>query len=100
MHVCQYGLVRPGPGGRPMPAQKPTRFPSSAPELLQLLGQQCSQEHKHQPLMGGRAAAAAIYPPALCRAMLRGIEAQRRREGEPLLLSVLCGLDRDVAGGR
>ena len=95
-HLCQYGLVTPGLNGKPMPAQKPTRFLSSAPELLQLLGQQCSQEHEHQPLMSGRAAAAAIYPPALCRAMLRGIEAQRRREGEPLCLSVLRGLEAPV----
>ena len=81
-HLCQYGLVTPGPDGRPKPAQKPTRFLSSAPELLQRLGQRCTQDHEHQPLTGGRAAAAAIYPPALCRAMLRGIEAQRRREGQ------------------
>ena len=97
-HLCQYGLVTPGSDGKPRPAQKPTRFLSSAPELLQLLGQQCTQDHEHQPLMGGRAAAAAIYPPALCRAMLRGIEAQRRREGEPLCLSVLRGLDEDGDG--
>ena len=76
-----------------MPAQKPTRFLSSAPELLHLLGKQCPGDHEHQPLTNGRPAAAAIYPFALCRAMLRGIEAQRRREGEPLLLSVLSSLD-------
>ena len=80
-HLCQYGLETPGQGGRAMPALKPTRFLSSAPELLKLLGMKCPQEHEHQSPMGGRAAAAAIYPPALCRAMLRGIEAQRRREG-------------------
>ena len=96
-HLCQYGLVAPGPDGRPMPAQKPTRFLSSAPELLKLLGQQCSQKHEHQPLVEGRAAAAAIYPPALCRAMLRGVEAQRRREGEPLCLSVLRELEEPEA---
>ena len=78
-----------------MPAQKPTRFLSSAPELLQLLGQQCSGDHEHQQLVSGRAAAAAIYPSALCRAMLRGIEAQRRREGEPLCFSILRMMDSD-----
>ena len=30
--------------------------------------------------------------------MLRGIEAQRRREEEPMLNSVLCGLDDEGAG--
>ena len=69
-------------------------------QLLQLLGKRCTQDHEHQPLMNGRAAAAAIYPPALCRAMLRGIEAQRRREGEPMLSSVLCGLDEEENAAR
>ena len=92
-HLCQYGLTTPGPNGRPMPALKPTCFLSSAPELLKLLGQQCTRDHEHQPLVEGRAAAAAIYPPALCRAMLRGIAAQHRREGEPLCLSVLHEMD-------
>ena len=37
------------------------------------------------PLLHGRAAAAAVYPRGLCRAIIRGIEVQRRREGqEPL----------------
>ena len=44
-HLCQYGLVTPGPNGSPMPAQKPTRFLSSAPELLKLLGKQCPGDH-------------------------------------------------------
>ena len=79
-HLCQYGFMTPGTAGLRMPAQKLICFLSSAPELLKLLGQQCPGNHKHQPLLGGRAADAAIYPPALCRAMLRGFEAQRRRE--------------------
>ena len=45
--------------------------------------------HRHQPLLGGRAAAAAIYPPQLCKAILRGAEAQRRREGQALPPAVL-----------
>ena len=94
-HLCQYGLQTPGLDGRAMPAMKPTRFLSSAPELLKLLGMQCPQEHEHQPLLGGRAAAAAIYPPALCRAMLQGIEAQRRREGEPMLNSMLRSFEEE-----
>ena len=65
-HLCQYGLVTPGPDGKPMPAQKPIRFLSSAPELLKVLGKQCPGDHEHQPLINGRPAAAAIYPSALC----------------------------------
>jgi hypothetical protein len=94
-HLCQYGLVTPGPDGTPMPAHKPIRFLNSALELLQLLGKHCPGDHEHQQLINGRLAAAAIYPSALCRAMLRGIEAQRRRAGELLCLSILRVLDSD-----
>ena len=55
---------------------------SSAPALLEALGRRCDGGHRHQVLEGsGRAAAAARYPAGLCRAVLRGAEEQRRREG-------------------
>eukprot|EP00969_Alexandrium_andersonii_P102011 4502983-Alexandrium_andersonii.AAC.1 len=44
--------------------------------------------HQHGTLQGrlssgvNRTAEAAIYPPALCAAILRGIAAQHAREGE------------------
>ena len=79
---CQYGLVTRGPDGCPLPARKATRFMSSAPALLEALSRRCPGTHRHQVLEGsGRAAAAARYPAALCRAILRGAEEQRRREG-------------------
>merc|ERR1712122_462322 len=59
-------------------------FMSTSPELLQRLARRCDGSHRHQPLEGGRARAAAVYPPELCRAILQGIEAQRRVEGEAL----------------
>ena len=72
---CQYGLTTRGPGGRPMPAKKPTRFMSSSPAVLEALCRRCDGSHQHQVLEGsGRAAAAARYPAALCRAILRGAE--------------------------
>ena len=67
-----------------MPARKETRFMSSSVEVLRGLSRRCEGDHVHQPLLGGRARAAAVYPPALCRAILRGIERQRRVEGEPV----------------
>ena len=80
---CQYGLVPRGPDGQPMPAKTATRFMSSAPALLEALGRRCGHRHRHQVLEGsGRAAAAARYPAGLCRAILRGAEAQRRRGGD------------------
>eukprot|EP00969_Alexandrium_andersonii_P101608 4483328-Alexandrium_andersonii.AAC.1 len=69
---------------------------SSSPEILKRVCLRCSNEglsagdpklHDHAVLQGKDAsganltAAAAIYPPALCTAILRGVAAQRIREG-------------------
>ena len=82
---CRFGLLSPGEQGKPGPAKKPTRFLSSAGCVLRALGQRCLGDHAHVRLLHGRAAAAAVYPRGLCRAILRGIQDQRRREGhDPL----------------
>ena len=36
----------------------------------------CDGSHIHQPLVNGRAGPAAVYPPALCRAICRGLVKQ------------------------
>jgi hypothetical protein len=95
-HLCQYGLTTRSSGGQ-APAMKPTRFMSSAEEVLKLLGKRCTGEHTHQRLAQGRTRDAAIYPPELCKAMLRGIDAQRRREGHILCDSLRRDLDRGCA---
>ena len=78
---CRYGLKTAGPFGERLPARKPTRFLSSAPAILEHLSLRCRGVHRHQPLLGGgRAGAAAIYPPGLCRAILAGAEAQLQRD--------------------
>jgi hypothetical protein len=79
-HLCQFVLSTRSGKGRER-ALKPTRFLSSAAEVLKHLDKQCPRDHTHQRLAQSRAREAAVYPPELCRAMLRGIEAQRRREG-------------------
>ncbi len=73
---CRYGLRARGSDGRLMPALKPTRFLSSSPFILEELSLRCRGVHRHQQLIGGRASAAAVYPPGLCRAILRGAQAQ------------------------
>ena len=60
---------------------KPTRFASSATGVLKELGKRCSRQHQHVQLLSGRAAGAAVYPPGLCRAILKGIDQQLHREG-------------------
>jgi hypothetical protein len=95
-HLCQYGLTTRSGSGQ-APALKPTRFLSSAEEVLKHLGKRCDGVHEHQRLSQGRARDAAIYPPELCRAMLRGIEAQRRREVHAHGDSLRRDLDRGCA---
>jgi hypothetical protein len=80
-HQCMFGQTTSAADGTARPARKATRFLSSAPCILDELGVKCSGDHEHQHLIGGRAAQAAVYPPELCRAILRGLERQRLREG-------------------
>jgi hypothetical protein len=82
-HQCCFGLAARDPSGSVQPVLKPTRFLSSAPLLMRELARRCSGEHSHTQLLGGRrAAAAALYPPGLCRAILRGIARQFRQDGK------------------
>ena len=37
----------------------------------------CDGSHEHQPLVDGRAKDAARYPPALCRAICRGLQKEK-----------------------
>ena len=102
-HQCRYGQRAQADDGAWLPVRKATRWMSSAPEVLGRLGHRCRGGHRHQELVGGRAAAAAIYPPQLCKAILRGPEAQSRREGRVLPKAVveelrIIGLSGPSAG--
>ena len=82
-HQCQYGLTtRTGntdANGETEygPAKKPTGFMTSGHEIAKHLFRTCDNSHEHIPLMGGRAAAAAMYPEQLCREMCKGVAAQK-----------------------
>eukprot|EP00969_Alexandrium_andersonii_P272460 12041528-Alexandrium_andersonii.AAC.1 len=65
---------------------------SSAGLILFELGRKCAGGHQHTTLVNGRAAAAAVYPPLLCRAILRGADAQRRWAGQAVPSKVLAEL--------
>ena len=73
---CMFGLRTWGVDGTPMPAKKKTRFMSSATEILSAINRTCDGTHVHQQLLDGRAGYAAIYPPALCQAMCKGLTRQ------------------------
>ena len=70
---CMYDLTTTDREGNIMPAKKPTKWASSSPQMLARLSQICDGTHEHQHLIGGRAAAAAYYPPKLISQILRGM---------------------------
>ena len=82
--ICRFGLTAPSADGGRLPARKRTRFMSSSPAVLEQLARKCRGDHQHQRLHQSRPAASAIYPAALCRAILRGAEQQRKQDGFPL----------------
>ena len=66
-HMCQFGMqshIGKKGEGEPMgPVKKPTGFASNSWAIRRELNRVCKDPtHDHVPLMGGRAAAAAIYP--------------------------------------
>ena len=76
--MCQFGMTAPidsqsGDVGR---VKKPTGFMTSSRHIAVELGRLCDKSHDHVHLMAGKAAAAQIYPPELCKAMLRGVARQ------------------------
>ncbi len=80
-HQCAFGLQTTTQAGGQAPAQKPTRFMSSAPAVLEALSKRCPGGHSHATLLGGtRARDAAVYPPGLCAAIAQGTAEQLRRD--------------------
>ena len=70
---CMYGLVTHNQHGDWMAAKKPTKFATNSVYMARRLGTRCDRSHKHEPLLGGRAAKAALYPSALIHEILRGM---------------------------
>ena len=75
-HMCRYGMVIDGKLVR-----KSTRWMSSSKCILRRLGRRCGGDHDHTKLEGGRPAKAAIYPPELCREILKGTAEQWTKDG-------------------
>jgi len=96
-HMCQFGMQSPGDDGIPRPVLKPTRWISSAEEVIKSVSRRCTGGHEHTKLLGNnRAAKAAEYPVELCRAILRGIEAQRIREAKIPIEALQCVVDLEI----
>ncbi len=75
---CQYGLKTwsNNKGKRDAAAKKKTKFMTNSAEIAQELSKRCNSNHRHQPLVDGRAKDAAEYPEGLCRAIVRGLVIQ------------------------
>ena len=72
-HMCQFGMAQRDRDGISRPVLKPTRWMTNCQGVAEELDRQCPRDHQHTILVGGRAKAAEIYPPALCRAIARGV---------------------------
>eukprot|EP00435_Cladocopium_sp_Y103_P039402 s1944_g10.t1 len=76
--MCEYGLMV---GKSGMLNQKPTLWITNSWWIAVELQRRCQGGHQHEPLMGGKATLAAQYPPALCKAVVRGLKKHMRMEG-------------------
>ena len=79
--ACVFGMTATDRDGIRKPVKKPTRWLSNAPALLRhLVGRCAGRQAEHTRLLGGRAAGAAVYPPGLVLAIVRGLQAQREED--------------------
>ena len=87
---CQYGAVASSGPEKGQPVKKPTGFMSNSVEILHALSRICSGRNgqcgrpdggRHAQCSGQTAKDAAKHPRDLCRAVLRGLTAQLRKDG-------------------
>ena len=97
-HQCQFGLVTRDAQGQLKAAKKPTKFASSSVQMLRRLAVKCPGGHAHEHLVGGKAKAAAFYPPQLVEAILRGIrdtaDAQDQQQFPEMPEEFICAMTR------
>ena len=77
---CAYGQAVDGE----LLNKKPTMCLTDCSHIAAQLRRRCQGDHLHQQLLGGRAKAAAVYPPDLCKAIVCGLRAHvREKYGRP-----------------
>ena len=68
--MCAYGMrVR----GKEL-NKKTTMWLTNSDHIAKRLQRRCSGDHIHEPLTGGGAALAAVYPPLVCKAIVGGLK--------------------------
>ena len=82
---CMFGLTAPSRGSRGRgAARRRTKFMTNSYHIAKELGRTCDGTHRHQSLIGGRAKQTERHPQGLCRAICRGLVAERKNEVEKL----------------
>ena len=98
---CRYGLTATD-GDRTGPAKKSAGFMTNSPCVAKALNKRCmntkqQQVHEHVVLINGRPKAAQVYPPALRRAICKGLRQQIIADEHGQLL--LAQIDNNASGG-
>ena len=89
---CMFGLTTWGTSkAQLVMAKKPTIFMTNSRSIGQELRCKCDGSHPHQPLVDGRAKDAARSPPALCRAICRGIMKEKKQRQTGLIVVMEIG---------
>ena len=99
---CRYGFMS-SDGHREGPARKRTGFMINSPCVAKTLDLQRPNQkgqvvHGHVVLINGRAKAAQVYPPKLCRAVCEGLIEQLEvdRKGQFLITNVAINPDTNL----
>ena len=88
-HMCQFGMTSVDDAGEGT-VKKPTNMMADSVEVHRELDKQCTPgSHRRVQLMSGRAAAAARYPKALCRAVCQAVARQMEIDAADLV-SLKC----------
>ena len=77
---CALGMKSSDEHG-PAPVKKRTRIITNCPELVRALKErQCTKDHRHVPLVHGRASACQEYPMKFCRVVCRAVAVQADKD--------------------
>ena len=76
-NMCQFGMTSSDEDGEGL-VFKPTKFATNCEAIANQLERKChnskiDKPHRHVRLLQGRALAAQVYPPELCRAICKGL---------------------------
>ncbi len=94
---CMYGLVIVDTDKVAKPAKKPTIIMTNCPAMSCTLGLRCDGKHEHCILVGKhRTSKAQVYPEKLCKAIVEGIELQKKWDSNNMCC--ICAVDDGVPG--